>query len=92
MIKLRYIEIPQSAVEQNITAEALSDKAEITEAKWRVLEKLGIKRNGENSPMHAWLLAMCRENGLPATIPVPRELADAIMEDSLAYRFLWWLA
>jgi len=42
--------------------------------------------------MRAWLLAMCRENNLLATIPVPQELADAILQDREAYRFLWWLA
>lgn len=91
-MKLRYIALPDDAVEENIIAEALSDKAKITEAKWRALEKLGIKRDGEDSPMRAWLLAMCRENNLPATIPVPQELADAILQDREAYRFLWWLA
>ena len=92
MIRLRYIEIDRNLMTKQIVSEALQDRNEITEIKWRVLERLGIKRNGEASPLRAWLKAMCRENGLPETIPVPRELADAILDNREVYRFVWWLA
>jgi len=92
MIRLRYIEIDRNLMTKQIVSEALQDRNEITEIKWRVLERLGIKRDGEASPLYAWLKTMCRENGLPETIPVPQELTDAILNDPNAYRFVWWLA
>jgi hypothetical protein len=61
------------------------------EVKLRALEHLGIVPRDGEWPLEAWLRVMCEENGLPYTLPVPRELANAILY-SRAQRFLWFLA
>lgn len=62
-----------------------------TEQKDRVLERLGIKREPDQPPLSAWVLAMCRENGLPEQVPA-YEIGAAIADDKELARFIWWLA
>lgn len=67
------------------------DPNRAAEVKVRALERLGIQARDGETPLEAWLRAMCEENGLEYTRPCPRVLADAIL-DSGAARFAWFLS
>lgn len=59
------------------------------EDKIRALARLNITVPEGMAPLSAWVLAMCRENGLPETLPaIP--IGDVANE--LCPNWIWWLA
>ena len=59
------------------------------EDKLRALARLDISVPAGMAPLSAWVLAMCRENGLPETLPsIP--IGDVANE--LCPKWVWWLA
>jgi len=89
-ISIRWFDLQDEEFKGLLLADTFSkDKSESVKAK--VLEKMNIQVNGLD-PFHAWLKAMCEENGLEYSLPVPRELTDAILENRGASRFMFWLA
>lgn len=78
-INLRYLEIEDPYQFPPATRE---DKA-------RALARLGIAVQSDQSPIDAWTLAMCRENGLPEQRPAIT-IGEAAQE--LCPRWVWWLA
>lgn len=61
------------------------------EAKRAALERLGIEVPEGILPASAWLLAMCRENGLEEKLPAV-EIGEQIMGSPQALRFMFFLS
>lgn len=78
-IALRYLDIQ----------EAVTFPPATRDQKIRALTRLGITVQPDQPPIDAWTLAMCRENGLPETLPA-HDIGDAAQE--LCPKWLWWLA
>lgn len=57
--------------------------------KTRALARLGITVQPDQTPMDAWIFAMCRENGLPEQRPAIT-IGEAAQE--LCLKWVWWLA
>jgi len=55
------------------------------------LQRLGIERPPGRTHLQAWILAMCRENGLPERLPAI-EIGEAAAQDRAISAFVWWLA
>lgn len=81
VIKFRYLDIDAEMAVWPVSHEV----------KDRALARLGIQRQPDETPLRAWVLAMCRENGLPEKVPA-YEIGDAAMEHLDVRRFMWWLA
>lgn len=59
------------------------------EDKIRALARLGIMVQPNQTPIDAWVFAMCRANGLPEQRPAIT-IGEAALE--LCPKWLWWLA
>lgn len=79
LIKLRWLNLQYSA-----TVITRKDKI-------KALRRLGIEVANNQSPLNTWLIAMCRENGLPEQLP-NYVISEKILEDSECTSWLWWLA
>ncbi|MFW9770327.1 MAG: hypothetical protein ACFFEM_16030 [Candidatus Thorarchaeota archaeon] len=84
-IRIRYLDISADIAAKSLLVNGDSHKQ-------RALERLGITPRDGETPFNAWLRAMCEENNLPNSRPVPREIADAIVQNPSASRFMWLLA
>lgn len=84
-INLRYIKLSADLVAKTLLVNG-------DEHKKKALDVLGIVPRGDETPMQSWLRAMCEENGLKYSQPVPREIADAIVSNVNAARFMWAMA
>ena len=60
------------------------------DAKWRALSRLGIKRVGSDTPLRAWIRAMCEENGLEVSFPAPTPILNTIVGP--VQQWVWFLA
>lgn len=88
VIKLRYLDLSGDWVVQDAIQDAVW-QLDPTAKKDGALARLGIERQEGQSHLQAWLLAMCRENGLPEKLPC-YEIGDVLTGDVQA--FVWWLA
>lgn len=80
-IKVRYIDLSDiPPIDRLMLTPADKDK---------LLAALGITRAEEQTHLGAWVLAMCKENGLPETLP-SYPIADAITGDIST--FVWAIA
>lgn len=79
-IALRYLDMEQ---------ETLINVFATREDKIRALARLGIAVTPDQSPLIAWMLAMCRENNLPETIP---NTTIGEVANQLCPKWIWWLA
>lgn len=88
-VNIRWIDL-----DEHMTISSLMvPEREVDVLKRKVLGRLGITIGEGEKPYRAWLRAMCEENGLEFSIPVPREVADAILEGERSLkRFNFWLA
>lgn len=55
------------------------------------LQRLGVAHPPGHTHLQAWILAMCRENGLPEHLPAI-EIGAAVAQDRAISSFVWWLA
>lgn len=79
IIKLRWLDLQYSA-----TVTTRMDKI-------AALARLNIAVSENQSPLNAWLLAMCRENELSEELP-NRTISEVILDDSDCTSWMWWLA
>ncbi len=87
--KVRYLDISPDMLGRCL----LLDKDKAEEFKRLALRKLdGIEPAAGETCYHRWLRWLCEINGLPYTLPVPRELANAILADAAVSRFNFFLA
>lgn len=87
-VNLRYFNV-DLIMKDSLAAQALGS---IDDLKHRALDRLGIDRQGEETPCDRWMRAMAEENSLPVRKPAEMALADAIMSTKQAFRFMFWLA
>lgn len=87
VITLRYCDIP---TKEGLLLDALHPETS-KELKFKSLKTLHIEPKDNEKPSDAWLRTMCAENGLEFTRPVPRPMADALQEQSGAFKFYFWL-
>lgn len=73
----------------NFQREAILLGLDVRRFKVDALARLRIKVEDGQSPLDAWILAMCQKNGLPQKLPATR-IGDAAME--LCKEWVWWLA
>ena len=86
MIKLRYL-----ATSEQLALESLliADEPELHR---RILERLNIERQPNESAADAWARTMHEENNLPYSKPYHRGIVDAIQDNREAFRFFFVLA
>lgn len=70
-----------------------SNGHDLQKTKIAALNQLGITVTEGQKPLHAWILAMCRDNGLPEALPA-KEIGNAIYEslNPGPKQFMFWLA
>ena len=88
-IHLKWFDVPDNALALDVLEPAAS-----ASKKREMVERLTGAPIPENvKPIDAYLDFLCRLNRIPeGTRPLPRELADAIIEERGAHQFLFWLA
>ena len=87
-IKVRWLDASEELIKNSLLAEAFGD---LSDCKRKALKRLNIDCPEGVKPLDAYLTALCAENNLPNTRPVPSALADMIL-CSGASRFVWFLA
>ena len=88
VVTLRFFTFP----EERFAALLAAPKEQARAQAWRLLERMGIAGVEGESPLEAWLRAMCAENGLAWSIPVPDALTECIRSDRAAAQWVWFLA
>lgn len=86
-LTLRFLDVAAICADLPAWALLCADAAQKDDA----LQRLGIERPPGRTHLQAWILAMCRENGLPERLPAD-EIGAAVAQDRVASAFVWWLA
>lgn len=84
-IRLRFIDVSADTGARSLLVNGDAHKK-------KALDILKITPKDGETAFDAWLRTMCEENSLPYSKPVPREIADAIVSNPSASRFMWLLA
>ena len=87
---LRYLDCNQDLLNDSLLAEAFSQSTVAIKAK--SLARLGIVQLPNEKPLAAWLRHLSEINGVDYTEPCHPDLADAILDDMSARRFMFFLA
>ena len=70
----------------------IAESQGITGHKAKAVEQCGFDIAAEEHPMDAWMRGLCEINDLEYTKPVCPELRDAILDNSKATKFMFFLA
>lgn len=84
-VKLHYLDTSKETAAESLFVDG-------DEIKDKILNRLGIERNAGESHVDAWGRHLHDINGLPFTKPYHEAIKEAIMSDSVAYRFMFVLA
>ena len=88
---LRYLNCNQDLLNDSLVAEAFSPES-VREIKANCLSRLGIILRPGELPLQSWLRHLSEINGVDYTEPCHPDLADAILDDMSARRFMFSLA
>jgi len=91
-ITLEYYRLSEEVLKAEVLASA-ADHERVRQHKRRIVAELTGQPVKENqTPLEAWILWLCHINGLPEELPAPPEIAEAIMWNEGARKFMWFIA
>ena len=93
-MKLKWLNLKDTTLADSLLLESAEGQGEarMREIKAKALKRFGIELGPDEGPLDAWLLEMCRLNGLDAKLPVPDALSQVIFSNASVMRFVFWLA